>query len=218
MQQRWLKLLFVHYEVDADWLQKQLPEGLQVDTHGGKAWLGIVPFVMEGVRPRGVPRIPPLTDFPEINLRTYVTCGRKPGVWFISLDITSGLGVWIARKFFHLPYFKATVEVAADGTGTDYRLERGPVRWEGRYAGFESVETTPGSFEDWATERYCLYAANAKGHLFRGEVHHPKWPLQRAELEESDNTMLDGLPVGPRHPALLYSEALDVVVWPLARV
>ena len=38
--------------------------------------------------------MPGISAFPELNVRTYVTLGGKPGVWFLSLDAANRLAVW----------------------------------------------------------------------------------------------------------------------------
>ncbi|HXS70891.1 MAG TPA: DUF2071 domain-containing protein, partial [Patescibacteria group bacterium] len=40
---------------------------------------------MEDVSPRGLPALPYLGAFPEVNVRTYVRDGARDGVWFFSL-------------------------------------------------------------------------------------------------------------------------------------
>ena len=87
MHQSWRRLLFLHWEVDPAVLASRLPAGLHLDLHGGKAWLGVVPFLMCDVRPRGLPAVPGLSNFPELNVRTYVhDKNGVAGVWFFSLD------------------------------------------------------------------------------------------------------------------------------------
>ena len=107
MAQTWHDLLFAHWPVDARLLRPLLPPELHIDAFEGHAWLAVVPFRMTGVRLRGAPAVPGLSSFPELNVRTYVTCGAKPGVWFFSLDAGNSLAVAIARAWFHLPYFRA---------------------------------------------------------------------------------------------------------------
>ena len=111
MQQEWLDLLFLHWEIEANALRPHIPDELEIDTFGGKAWLAVVPFSMRGVAPRACPKPSVICDFPEINVRTYVIKDGKPGVWFFSLDVPHRLPVWIARTFFHLPYFRAQMRV-----------------------------------------------------------------------------------------------------------
>ncbi len=55
MTQRWNDLLFVHWPVPAAAIGELLPEGLDMDTFQGSAWLGVVPFWLDRIKVRGVP-------------------------------------------------------------------------------------------------------------------------------------------------------------------
>ena len=217
----WRDLLFMHWPVDAEVLRPHVPPALSLDTFDGSAWLGVVPFRMTGVRPRFVPAVPPLSDFPEINLRTYVTAGGRPGIWFFSLDAHNPLAVRIARATFHLPYFDAKMSCRTSGGEVLYRsvrTHRGAPRAEfaARYrpAG-EPFESGPGTLENFLTERYCLYAADGKGNVRRGEVHHHLWPLQPAEAEVEKLAMTEqiGITLPETAPLRHFSERLDVLAW-----
>lgn len=206
-------------------LRGLVPEELKIQEFQGTSWVGIVPFRMHGVMRRPWPDLPGVSAFPELNLRLYVEHDGKPGVWFISLDATNPLAVWAARRYFHLPYFQAAIDVEAAGERVRYRCERqdGPERvaFEAVYRPTSEVyESKPGSLEHFLTERYCLYAKTPGGTLMRAEVHHAPWPLQRAEADIRLNLIAQpqGIPLeGP--PALLhFSRRLDVVVWPLEAV
>lgn len=168
MAQSWHDLLFAHWPVDAAVLREKIPAPLEIDTFRGQTWLAVVPFRMSGVRLRWTPGLPRLSNFPELNVRTYVAAGGKPGVWFFSLDAGNSLAVAIARRWFHLPYFRARMSceerdgwiryssVRRDGDGLEALLE-------GKYrpiGGTIAAET--GSLEHFLTERYCLYAADGK--------------------------------------------------------
>lgn len=124
LRMAWLDLCFLHWAVDAAALAWQLPPGLQLDTYGKQAYLGVVPFRMSDVRPRLTPSLPGLSFFPELNLRTYVTAGGVPGVWFFSLDAANPLAVRLARAAFHLPYFDARMSAKPAGEGMVYRSQR----------------------------------------------------------------------------------------------
>jgi uncharacterized protein YqjF (DUF2071 family) len=222
----WEDLLFAHWPVPAAALRPLVPPPLDLDTFDGSAWLGIVPFRMRGVRLRGLPAIPGTSAFPELNVRTYVTAEGKPGVWFFSLDAASRIAVRAARAWFHLPYFDARMESWRTGTEVAYssrRTHRGapPAEFAARYRPTaDAYSPTRGSLEHFLTERYCLYAgdsANADGsRLWRGEIHHQKWPLQPAEAEIMRNTMTAPLALRlPDTPPLLhFARRLDVVAWP----
>ena len=124
MEQQWHDLLFAHWRVDEAWLRQHVPGGLEIDTYQGQAWLGVVPFRMEGVRLRYAPAIPGTSQFPELNVRTYVKHDEMAGVWFFSLDAASRLAVIVARGWFHLPYFFARMRCADRDGWIEYASER----------------------------------------------------------------------------------------------
>lgn len=219
MRMTWHDLCFLHWRVPAGELQPFLPRGLELDTYEGEAWIAVVPFRMTDVSPRGVPRFPPLSDFAELNVRTYVTDGRKPGVWFLSLDATQRLAVRIARAFFHLPYLDADIDVRLEGDTVVYRSVRthlgaGPAELAVRYRAIgPPVPAVPGTREHFLTERACLYAATRRGTLLRQDVEHAPWPLQPGEAEIERCTMTRPLGIAlPDEPTLVYvSRRIDVV-------
>jgi uncharacterized protein YqjF (DUF2071 family) len=221
MAQSWHDLLFAHWPVDAAVLRPLLPPQLLVDTHEGQAWLAVVPFRMTGVLLRGMPAVPWLSAFPELNVRTYVTLGGQPGVWFFSLDAGNSLAVAIARWWFHLPYFHARMSCEARSGWIHYQSERvhrgtSAAMLEGRYRPVGEVfSPRRGTLEYFLTERYCLYTADRHGRIIRGEIHHSPWPLQVAEVEFTGNTMAEaaGIVLPPRKPLLHFSRGQDVVVW-----
>ena len=219
MAQTWEQLLFAHWRVPTEALREHLPPELEVDTHDGEAWLGVTPFLVTNLRLRGLPPVPFLSSFLELNCRTYVSHGgEKPGIWFFSLDASSRLAVEAARRLYKLPYFEARM----DGLPR-YRCARAgtsrPHVWESTYEPVGPVfGAEPGSLEHFLVERYCLYTTDAAGALQRGEIHHPPWSLQRATAEIDLNTMPpDGLEVSGE--ALLhYSARQDVLIWELEAV
>lgn len=226
MAMRWHDLLFMHWPVPAGALRPLVPPGLELDTFDGSAWLGVVPFQMSGVRPRFVPSIPWLSAFAELNVRTYVRAEGRPGVWFFSLDAANPVAVRAARWNFHLNYLDAAMRVTADGDSIDYesaRTHRGapPARLSMRYRPTRaSSPAASGSLDDFLTNRLCLYAANRRGRLFRGDIDHAPWPLQPAEAEVRVNTMADaiGIALPQTAPLLHFARRLDVVAWRLRRV
>jgi len=119
MLQRWERLAFLHWRWDPDVIQRTLPPGLTVDTFQDSAWLAIVPFFMRGIRPRFCPPVPGISDFLELNVRTYVRDAQgRHGVWFYSLDCDQPLAVWTARTFFHLPYQHARMSATIEERGS----------------------------------------------------------------------------------------------------
>jgi uncharacterized protein YqjF (DUF2071 family) len=221
MAQSWHDLLFAHWPVDAKKLRALIPGRLEIDTFGGQAWLAVVPFRMTGVRLRGAPRVPWLSAFPELNVRTYVTCGGKPGVWFFSLDAANSLAVAIARSWFHLPYFRARMNCTEREGWIHYRSQRTHRRASagilvGQYRPNGNIFSSQrGRLEHFLTERYCLYTTGRRGQLIRGEIHHSPWPLQVAEADFSRNTMAEaaGVALPNVEPLLHFAKRQDVVVW-----
>ncbi len=224
MSMTWEDLLFAHWPVPVETLRPLIPRGLEIDRFENEAWLGVVPFRMADTRLRGLPAFPGTAAFPELNVRTYVTVGGKPGVWFFSLDAGSRLAVRTARTFFHLPYFEARMTAKTTG-GTIYyesaRTHRGAPKADFR-ASYrplgEICAATAGSIEQWLVERYCLYSADRRERIWRGEIHHAPWPLQSAEAEIEKNTMAATLGIAlPDTPPLLhFARRLEVVAWRLA--
>ena len=218
MAQTWDDLLFAHYRVDPDVLRSLVPPQLELEEHDGTAWLGVTPFVLTGLRLRGTPPLPAVSSFLELNVRTYVAVGSKPGIWFFSLDASSRLAVEAARITYKLPYHHARISAARRAGSVDYLCERiadRERRFEGRYeATGEVFNAEPGSLEWFLTERYCLYAAD-RGALHCAEIQHPPWPLRQAEAEIAANTIsppeigLEGDPV------CHFSRRQDVLIWPL---
>ena len=222
MKQEWHDLLFAHWTVPVEILRRLIPRALEIDTFGGQAWLGVVPFRMSGVRMHGAPAVPGFSRFPELNVRTYVVRDGRPGVWFFSLDAANAFAVWGARILFHLPYFLAAMSCAEDAGWISYQSQRKDRRGSAaslraRYRAIGEVfHAQPGSIEHFLAERYCLYTADEKGRIIRCEIHHPPWPQQLAEAALQENTMADaaGITITDRKPELLHSSRRqEVLVW-----
>jgi uncharacterized protein YqjF (DUF2071 family) len=221
-RQSWCDLLFAHWPIPAADLRPLVPAQLTVQEFDSTSWIGVVPFRMRGVMRRPLPDLPWISAFPELNLRIYVEHGGKPGVWFLSLDAGNALAVWLARRFFHLPYFRARMSLEEQGASVRYESFRlsGPrgVEFEATYEPTsDPYEALPGSLEHWLTERYSLYARSSRGVLFRADIHHHPWPLQRAAAELGRNDLLTphGLRVEGPPPLLHFARRLDVIVWDL---
>jgi uncharacterized protein len=221
LTQTWHELLFAHWPVDVALLREKVPAGFAIDVFDGQAWVGIVPFRMTNVAPRLVPALPWVSAFPELNVRTYVRVGDKPGVFFFSLDAGNPVAVGAARTLLRLPYFSAdmTVESASDGRihYTSRRLASDrEAAFDARYKPIGPPRPPgPGSLEYFLTERYCLYAVDHLFKPYRLEIHHAPWPLQEAEAKIAVNTMADaaGIRLPSMAPLLHYSQRQDTVCW-----
>ncbi len=219
MAQTWQALLFAHWRVPVERLRPHVPPELEVDTYGGEAYLALTPFRVANLRVRGLPPLPRVSSFLELNCRTYVTHrGERPGIWFFSLDASSRLAVEGARRSYRLPYFHARMEGLPRYRSSRRNAER-PHVFDATYAPVgRTFNAEPGSLEHFLTERYCLYATGADGALHRADIHHPPWPLQAAEAVVELNTMPPDGVEAAGEPLLHYAARLDVLVWPLERV
>jgi len=232
MHQNWGKLLFMHWPIDAELLAPLLPAQLSVDTFDGKAWIGVVPFTMWGIRASFLPPVPGTSAFHELNVRTYVHFNGVPGVWFFSLDAVNSLAVWGARTFYHLPYFNAEMSLDQEGQTINYSSKR--IDKRGSPAEFQATwnigeplpQSMPESLEFFLTERYCLYSFHCN-QLYRSRIFHQPWPLRSATLSEPPSvaggyhsTMIEslGIPQPEGEPLLHYAESIAVDIWPLQRM
>ena len=226
LQMTWRDLLFMHWPVPATALRPLIPDALTLDTFGGTAWLGVVPFDMSNIHPRYTFSVPGVSNFPELNLRTYVTAGGRAGVWFFSLDAGNPVAVQLARTGFHLPYFNAAMGCADIGGTIYYQSKRthhnapaadfiAAYRPVGEVGAADVEVGRPDTVARFLTERYCLYSAAANGRVYRGEIHHRPWPLQSAEAEVQVNRMTGqiGVTLPDTAPLLHFSRQLEVVAW-----
>ncbi len=225
---RWLHLAFLHWPVEADAVRGLLPQGVELDTFGGHAWVGLVPFTMRDVRhltPLGRVGIPSATHFHECNVRTYVRAGRdaKPGVWFFSLDAASRLAVIGARTLWNLPYFFASMSLQRDGDLVSYRTTRSggahatlTAQWQ---AGAPLLPSVPGSLSHFLTERYALYSVGRSGAIFRGDINHPRWSLREARLLSLSDELVRAAGINVSgEPIVWHADELAVDAFALRRV
>ena len=218
LRQSWHDLMFAHWPVARDRLRGFVPSFLEIDTFDSEAWLGIVPFRLSDLSPRGIPALPWISAFNEINVRTYVIHECVPGVYFFSLDATSAVAVAGARTLFHLPYFLADIrleEVRGRILYSSRRKSRA-AEFQAEYAPTGPVFTpVAGTLEYWLTERYCLYAQDSASKAYRVEIHHRPWQLQTAEAQIAVNTVADaaGIRLPPMAPHLHFARRQDVLTW-----
>jgi uncharacterized protein YqjF (DUF2071 family) len=192
---------------------------LTIQEFDGTSWVGIVPFQIEALTWRLLPSLPYFSTFPEINLRLYVEARGRPGVWFISLDADNAAAVLGAHTVFHLPYWRAAIDVRQAGQRVRYRSVRRANHaavFDAEYGPIGSaLEPRPGTLEHFLTERYCLYAWNGRA-LSRLEIHHGPWKLAPAAAEIRHNTLAaaGGLAVEvSAAPLLHFSDEQDVIAW-----
>ncbi|NOX29925.1 MAG: DUF2071 domain-containing protein [Actinobacteria bacterium] len=217
MVHRWDRLTFLHWSYDPAVVQELLPEGLTVDTFGGRAWVGLVPFMMEVRAARG-PSLPWISHFCETNVRTYATAADGTrGVWFLSLDAARLPAVATARTAYRLPYFWSSMSLGQQDGVVSYSSER---RWPGPRGTKSVVKVRPGEafgaddladLDHFLTARWRLYSAHRSGQR-SALAEHPAWPLHRAELLELDDELVSaaGLPTPTGDPICHWSPGVEV--------
>jgi uncharacterized protein YqjF (DUF2071 family) len=225
MHQRWSDLLFLHWRVDPALLTPLLPPGLHLDLHDGEAWIGVVAFRMQRIRPAMVPSVPGLSWFDELNVRLYChDDDGRPGVWFLSLDCNQPLAVFLGRHLFLLPYQHARMRYRRTPDGHEYHCARRgaaePARLECEATGDVS-EAEPGSLEFFLLERYRLFSTDRTGRLHSAVVHHRPYRYAPAACTRWSTAPVgwDGLPEPLGAPeSALYADRVDVEVFPLRRL
>jgi uncharacterized protein len=230
MRQKWRDLLFIHWPISPELLRPLIPAPLDLDLFEGTAYVGLVPFTMTGVRPIGLPAVAGLSSFHETNVRTYVRIGdRDPGVWFFNLEAANSIAVWLARRWFHLPYHYARMFLEHESGAHDCQppsiLYAGTRRWPGPLPASYSARATHtgpiqpatvGTLEHFLVERYILFTFR-KSRLHQGWVHHTPYPLQPAKILSLDETLLAA--AGIERPAIIplahFSGGVNVEIFPL---
>jgi uncharacterized protein YqjF (DUF2071 family) len=224
LRMQWIDLAFLHWRVPPAVVRELVPSVLELDTFHDSAWVAVTPFTMKNVHAAFAPPIPTASNFPELNVRTYVRHGGRAGVYFFSLDAASWLAVETARIVTGLPYFHAEMRSMRDGADVVYRSQRSmpgaPVaEFRARYRPTGDVfRSQPGSLEHFLTERYSLFVKHL-GRLLRLDIEHEPWPLQPASAEIEHNSMADaaGIALPAEKPYVLFSRQLQVEAhWPVS--
>lgn len=219
MFQSWRELLFAHWRIEPDRVRPLVPPALELDLFDGSAWLAVAPFRITGLRPRLMPALPGISEFPELNVRTYVRAAGRGAVFFFSLDAGSSAAVLGARALYRLPYYRADMEIAPEGGRYRYTSRRRceDARFEATYGPTGPASPPrPGTLEHFLTERYALATVLRNGRVLEAGIHHAPWPLQPADAEIRVNTMAEaaGIELPPEPPVLHYAARQDTLVWP----
>lgn len=202
-------------------LRKLVPESLPLDSYNGVCWIGVVPLRMSGVRLRGMPPVPGTDQFPELNVRIYVTLDGRPGVYFFSLEAANLFAVTAAKNLYHLPYWYADMKINNRDNGIEFeskRRQNPDIELACSYRAIsEPFQTTKGSFEEWMVERYCFYVLNASGLPLRCDILHEPWTIQQAEAKFKHHSILSKqrITVEIDEPILHYAKRIEVRAWPL---
>ncbi|MFZ1702725.1 MAG: DUF2071 domain-containing protein [Saprospiraceae bacterium] len=209
--QEWNDVLFLHWKVPFDILRKLVPEGLVLDVFDGDVYVSLVAFTMQKIRPKNVPNIKCISDFDEINIRTYVQKNSKQGVYFLNIEAGKLLSVYIAKILSGLPYEKTSMVRTKNFFTSKNKLK--DYFFEIDYCKGEQVIPKT-ELDRWLTERYCLFLEKNKN-LFCYDIHHKEWEIKPLEVKSLKlDYHLKGIQLSPYQPYLaFYSEGVKVVAW-----
>lgn len=221
MRQTWHDLLFMHWPVATAMLRRCIPAPLEIDEHAGTAWVAVVPFWMSNIRLRGLPAIPGASSFPELNVRTYVRYRGRTGVYFMSLDAPHRLLSAIARRWYGLPYVRATISIDRVGDSIHFRSMR-----ELRMFRHANLDVTyrplgaPKAARDdpltkWLLERYRLFTVGKDNHVYQAEICHAPWHVQPAQITLDAQTMTDahGIALSGPPATVHFCKKIDTLIW-----
>lgn len=214
----WRHILFANWPVAPDVVNAAIPDGLTIDTFDGDAWLSVVPFTNVDVRPQIFPAGTGL-PLPELNLRTYVTYGDTPGVYFFSLDAQGIAAVLGARFFHHLPYYYASIDLVQERDEIRFTSRRRhpgarPVHFEATYRPTgSSFSAEPATLPWFLTERYRYYTEAPDGTIRHAEIQHDPWPLYDVDVDIQKNTLFraNGFEIPESEPVHFYSPGVDTI-------
>ena len=213
MRQSWLDLTFLHWPYEPALVRPLVPRELELDLFDGAAWIGLVPFVIDGLTFARAPAIPWLSRFPETNVRTYVIDpdGRR-AVWFFSLDAARWPAVVGARLGYGLPYYWSAMKVVRKPDEVCYSSRRRHAESHIRVCPGELLEVQ-NELEVFLTARFRL-CAKRRGRLVSADIEHSPWPLCRAQVAELRETLIEaaGLPAGQRMPLAHFVPRIDVLI------
>lgn len=212
----WRAVAFAHWAVDPAAVRSHVPEQLELDTYGGSAFVGLVGLRIEDARMRFLPPLPLLRRWPQVNLRTYVTCRGVRGIHLFSMDTSRTLPMVGSRALVGAPYHRGRVRVEQGGGVWRYRVSR---RWPGpRPAELDAScrvgrtlgEAQSGSLEEFLVERYSAFTVRG-GVVIDTPVRHRPYFLCMATIDLHSETLREaaGLQGGQRIPDL-YCRELQV--------
>lgn len=209
--QEWNNVLFFHFEVPFDMLRKCVPEKFTIDTFNGKYYVSLVAFTMQKIRPKFFPSLSFISDFHEINLRTYINNDNKKGVYFLNIEAEKPVSAFIAKLLSGLPYEKANIKRTAKKYSSTNSKKGFQLDTE-----FEIQQTVEYKTEldKWLTERYCLYF-DKDNKFYRYDIHHKEWQIKPIDVKQLTIHYKTGhLSLSGKLPTLThYSDGVKVIAW-----
>lgn len=209
--QEWNNALFLHWKVPFNELRTLVPDELKLDNHKGEYYVSLVAFTMQKIHPRYLPPIQAISDFYEINVRTYVNNNGKPGVYFLSIEAEKKLSVIIAKLLSGLPYEKAFIKRFGSAYASENHKRKFYFSAKFRTS---KINDRKSDLDKWLTERYRLYLKEDTGFYYY-DIHHLEWEIRVAEIDHLKLQYKFGpLDLSSLNPDCVhYSPGVKVVSW-----
>lgn len=208
--QEWNDVIFMHWLVPYEILHPLVPNLITLDSFNNQYWVSLVAFTMQKIRPRYLPSFKPITDFHEINLRTYVKMDNKAGVYFLNIEAEKLLSAFIARQLSDLPYEKSLIKREKQKYNSINHLKNYHLKTEFT---IKDTLTNKSELELWLTERYCLYL-DSHNQIYRYDIHHEEWVVKNIELKNLDlSYTIQNLSLSNTPDLSYYSDGVKVIAW-----
>ena len=209
--QEWNNALFFHWTIPFEILRKYVPDNFNIDTFDGNCYVSLVAFTMQKIRPKYLPSISFISDFDEINLRTYIDNDNKKGVYFLNIEAETLLSSFIAKFLSGLPYEKSNIN-RTENKYTSTNIQKG-FHLDAEFQIKQELEDKT-ELDKWLTERYCLYL-DKDNKFYRYDIHHKEWILKNVEVKRLNlSYKIGNLNLGDRQPILThYSDGVKVIAW-----
>ncbi len=213
--QEWNNALFLHWKIPFEIVRELVPKQFNIDTFDDNAYVSLVAFTMEKIRPRNLPSISYISDFDEINLRTYVNNDNKQGVYFLNIEAGKSLSTFIAKQLSGLPYEKADLSrtkttYKSKNTKKDFHLD---TEFE-----IKELRTEKTKLDKWLTERYCLYI-DINETFYCYDIHHKEWEIKNVELKKLNLKYdIKKLSLTNKPDLRHYSNGVEVVAWKKTKI
>ena len=187
----WRDVVFLNFRCNPAIVQKHLPKSMRVELFEGQAVLTIAFLKMQDLEIRYIPKILS-QDFVECNLRTYVSCIDKKGVFFFSLDTDVLLEVLGANLLFSLNYRYRKVDITIEDQIYTFFEKSWFSRKKGTFFQGTILKTVKhlAAIDVFISER-TSYFVEKRGILFEGKVDHPDWEFYPLEPKNFHTDLLD---------------------------
>ena len=221
---RWCNLILANFAVPEELLRPLVPPGCDLDRRDGACWASLVGFQFLGTRVLGI-GWPGFRNFPEWNLRFYVSHEGRRGVCFVREFVPQWSVATIARVLYNEPYRSARMTMDVNEQ-PDTLTATYTVKWAGRVHSLSATGSKPatrpatGSIEHWFKEHAWGFGTGRRGKLIRYEVNHPEWDVYpvREFTHDVDWAAMYGpewAPMNGRQPAsVVLAAGSEISVFP----